>query len=177
MNQHHSSINLFWMSPKELSWSLGSGALGFSASSVFCSNFLFLITWFMKHFPTLLQIICIYTSHIYVDINSVMLHKSWNQMKNCIIKGNYTFCTISRVIIIPCGLGSLFLPLVVRRQVFCIFFFSSQSCHRAPFFHTCFNIIWPLQNLVTFQWFLCRLLLSSLCMWFIPKYDLTAVEI
>lgn len=64
MNQHHSSINLFWMSPKELSWSLGSGALGFSASSVFCSNFLFLITWFMKHFPTLLQIICIYTSHI-----------------------------------------------------------------------------------------------------------------
>ena len=64
MNQHHYSINLFWMSPKELSGSLGSDAPGFSASSVFCSNFLFMITWFMRHFPTLLQIICIYTSHI-----------------------------------------------------------------------------------------------------------------
>lgn len=132
MNQHHYSINLFWMSPKELSWSPGSGALGFSASSVFRSNFLFLITWFMKHFPTLLQIICIYTSHIlYMWILilwcSISLEIKWKTafLKEIILSVLSPGWSLFLVVSAP----SFFLSWLEGRY-FVFFIFSSQSCHR-----------------------------------------------
>lgn len=177
VNQHHCSMHLFWMSPKELSGSPGCGALGFSTSLAFCSSFLILITWLMRHFSTPLQMIYIYTIHIlYVWVliqwYLISLEAKW---KTSLLKEIIHSALSPGWSLFPVVSAPSFLLSRLEGRYFV--FFSSQSCHRAPSFHAHFDIIWPLQNLVSFQWFLCRLLLWSLCMWFIPKYDLTAVEI
>lgn len=176
MSQHHCLMDLSWMSPKELSGSPGSGAVGFSASLAFCSSFLFLITWLMRHFSTPLQVIYIYTIHLlYVWVlilwYLISLETKWKTalLKEIIHSVLSPGWSLFPVVSAP----SFFLSRLEGRY---FVFFSSQSCHRDDV-HTHFDIIWPLQNLAFFQWFLCRLLLCSLCMWFIPKYDLTAVEI
>ena len=125
VNQHHCSMHLFWMSPKELSGSPGCGALGFSASLAFCSSFLILITWLMRHFSTPLQMIYIYTIHIlyvWVLIQWYLISLE-TKRKTSLLKEIIHSVLSPGWSLFPVVSAPSFFLSRVRRQVFCIFLF------------------------------------------------------